>query len=84
MTLRTMALFGSQQVLAESAEDVRKAIAGTGLRGRRQNLRLVDSAADAQLIVEIKGRRSGGGLLLARSHSVLVGVKAGPKLANER
>ena len=44
--------------LADSAEDIRKAILGEGLSGEKNQIRVVSSADEAQLIVEVNGRRS--------------------------
>jgi hypothetical protein len=79
------------QGLADSAEDIRKAIAGAGMSGEKNNIRLVSSAEEAQLIVEVNGRRSSssgatGGLLAVRDDQFYISflVKAGPKLRADR
>jgi hypothetical protein len=80
-----------QEGLTDSVQDIKEALRGDGLAGKKENVRLVDSAADAQLIAEVIGRRSGsggqaGGLLALRDDKywVLLAIKAGPKLAPER
>ena len=75
-----------QNELAGSIDDTRKGITGAGLRGRRNHVVLADSAADADLIVELKCRRSarGSGGLFGRQHFVLFGIKPGPKLNADR
>jgi hypothetical protein len=80
-----------QEGLTDSVEDIRQALTGRGLAGKKENVRLVETAADAQLVVEVVGRRSGsggqaGGLLALRDDRfwVLLAVKAGPKLSPER
>ena len=69
----------------DSVEDVQHAITGEGLEKPRTNVRLVNSEAEAQLVVEIRNRRSkmGSGALLQmavnKSVYVLFSIKAGPK-----
>ena len=77
--------------LTDSAEDIRKSIAGTGLTGQKNGIRLVPTADDAQLIVEVNGRRSAssgntGGLMAIRDDTFYISflVKAGPKLPASR
>ena len=76
--------------LADSAEDIRKAILGEGLSGEKDHIRVVPSAEEAQLIVEVNGRRSSssgtGGLMSLRNDQFYVSflLKAGPKLPAER
>lgn len=77
--------------LTDSAEDIRKSIAGAGLTGQKDGIRLVPTANDAQLIIEVNGRRSAssgamGGLMAMRDDTFYISflVKAGPKLAAER
>ena len=60
-----------QAGLADSVEDIKQALAGHGLAAKKENVRLVDTAADSHLLVEVAGRRSGaggnaGGLLALR------------------
>lgn len=73
--------------LTDSVEDIRKAIAGEGLSGEKNQIRVVNTADEAQLIVEINGRRSSssgatGGLMALRDDQFYISflVKAGPKL----
>lgn len=80
-----------QEGLSDTAEDVRKSIIGDGTAGKKDYITLVSSAADAQLIVEVNGRRSGssgaqGGLLALRDDLYWISfyVKPGPKLPVER
>jgi hypothetical protein len=77
--------------LADSAEDIRKAILGEGLSGEKNHIRVVSSADEAQLIVEVNGRRSSssgatGGLMSLRDDQFYISflLKAGPKLPAER
>ena len=59
----------SLEDLAGSVEDVKRAVEGAGIRVRRKHLTLVDSAADAHFIVELRSRRSSfgtGGLVRAQ------------------
>jgi hypothetical protein len=80
-----------QEGLKDSVEDIKQALAGEGLAGKKENIRLVDTAADAHLIMDVIGRRSGsggqaGGLLALRDdrYWVLLAIKAGPKLSPAR
>lgn len=67
-----------------SAVDVKNAITGRGIRGRRKHLVLAKSAAEAQLIVEIQARRSKFGLgLFGRNYYVLFALKPGGLLRPE-
>jgi hypothetical protein len=77
--------------LADSAEDIRKAILGEGMSGEKNQIRVVPSADEAQLIVEVNGRRSSysgatGGLMALRDDQFYISflVKAAPKLEAER
>jgi hypothetical protein len=76
--------------LADSAEDIRKAILGEGMSGEKNRIQLVSSADEAQLIVEVNGRRSSssganGGLMALRNDQFYISflLKAGPKLPAE-
>ena len=80
-----------QEGLSDTAEDVRKSIIGDGMAGKKEHITLVGSAAEAQLIVEVNGRRSGssgaqGGLMALRDDLYWISffVKPGPKLPVER
>jgi len=80
-----------QEGLSDTAADIRKSIAGDGVAGKKDHIALVDSAADAQLIVEVSGRRSGSsgsqpGLMIVRDDLFWVSfvVKPGPKLPADR
>ena len=76
--------------LADSAEDIRKAISGAGMSGEKNQIRVVSSADEAQLIVEVNGRRSSssgtGGLMALRDDQFYISflVKAGPTLQAAR
>jgi hypothetical protein len=81
----------SPEQLAGTVDDVKKAITGAGLRGRRKHLVLVDSPAQAQLLVEVRARRSGSpfglgvaGGVLNRKHFVLFAIKPGATISAER
>jgi hypothetical protein len=80
-----------QEGLSDTAEDIRKSIVGDGMAGRKDHITLVTSAAEAQLIVEVSGRRSGSsgaqpGLMALRDDLFWISfvVKPGPKLPVER
>jgi hypothetical protein len=80
-----------QEGLVDSVEDIRQALTGHGLAGKKENVKLVDTAADAEFVVEVVGRRSGhggqaGGLLAIRADQywILFAIKAGPKLSAQR
>jgi hypothetical protein len=73
--------------LSDTAEDIRKSIIGDGMAGKKDHITLVTSPAEAELIVEVNGRRSGssgaqGGLLALRDDLFWISffVKPGPKL----
>lgn len=77
--------------LVDSAEDIRKAILGDGMSGEKNQIRIVSSAEEAELIVEVNGRRSSssgamGGLMALRDDQFYISflVKAGPKLQAAR
>lgn len=80
-----------QAGLSDSAEDIRKAIAGEGLAGKKDDITLVSAKDEAQLIVEVNGRRSGssgaqGAALAFRDDQYWISflLKPGPKLSAER
>jgi hypothetical protein len=80
-----------QEGLVDTAEDIRKSIVGDGVAGKKEWMRLVTSRDDAEVIVEVNGRRSGssgaqGGLMALRDDQywISVLVKPGPKLPAER
>ena len=80
-----------QEGLSDTAEDIRKSIVGEGTAGKKDHITLVTSAADAELIVEVAGRRSsyGGlnqGLMALRDDQFYINLvlKPGPKLPAER
>jgi hypothetical protein len=72
----------ASQEMAGSVEDVKRAVEGAGIRGRRKHLTLVDSATDAHLIVELRARRSAFGMpvLFGRNYTVIYAVKPGSKI----
>jgi hypothetical protein len=72
----------ASQEMAGSVEDVKLAVEGAGIRGRRKHLTLVNSAADAHLIVELRARQSAFGmpLLFGRNYAVFYAVKPGSKI----
>jgi hypothetical protein len=64
--------------LIGSVVDVKNAITGAGMRGRRKHLVLVESASEAQLVVEIRGRRSNRGPgLFGREYILVFALKEG-------
>jgi hypothetical protein len=72
-----------QANLADSAEDLKKSIIGEGMSGAKENIKLVENRADAQLIVEVDGRRSSNtaGGFRDNNYWVTVKIMPGPKLA---
>ena len=81
-----------QEKLADSVDDIKRAVAGTGV-GAKENVLIVQSRDDAQLVVEVTGRRSGKtGLALAGPTKadkddefwIVFVIKAGPKLSADR
>ena len=78
------------EAAVDSIEDIIRALGGTGLAGRRKHVQVVTSAAEAQLIVEIKDRRSaiGVGTLLNmvanKRRYVLYAIKAGPQITADQ
>jgi len=81
-----------QQNLADSVADIKRAVAGIGV-GAKENVLIVPSLNDAQLVVEVVGRRSERNSLAALPGSksdqdnefwILFNVKAGPKLPADR
>lgn len=72
-----------QSGLSDSAEDIKKSIVGEGMAGAKENVKLVQSPDEAQLIVEVVGRRSAKTLptqLRADQYFVSFVIKPGPKL----
>jgi hypothetical protein len=49
----------SPEGLSDTAEDIRRSLAGEGIPGKKENTILVQSADEADLVVEVVGRRSG-------------------------
>src|SRR5688572_2685277 len=45
--------------IADSVKDLTESIQGKGVAGRKERITLVESAADADLVVEVQARRSG-------------------------
>jgi hypothetical protein len=45
--------------IADSVQDLKESIQGKGVAGRKERIILVESAADADLLVEVQARRSG-------------------------
>jgi len=80
-----------QEGLTDSVEDIRQALTGHGIAGVKENVKLVDALADAQLVVEVTGRRSGNsgkpGLLSAvrdDQYWIKFSITPGPNLSAER
>jgi hypothetical protein len=70
-----------QSHVVDSIEDSRKGFSGAGMRSKRENVILVDSADAAQVIVELRGRRTAPGVgLFGQQFIVLAAIKPGPKL----
>jgi hypothetical protein len=72
-----------QSALADTAEDIRKSLAGDGMAGKKENVNVVSSRDEAQLIIEVVGRRSAKTLptqLRADRYYVSFLIKQGPKL----
>jgi hypothetical protein len=80
----------TQDGLTDSVEDIRQGLAGRGLASKKENITVVDAAADAQLIVEVAGRRSVAGTgfgvaaLLNKTFLMMLTIKAGPRLSAEQ
>jgi hypothetical protein len=80
-----------QSGLSDSAEDIRKSIVGDGMAGKKEHVTLVTTRDEAQVIIEVNGRRSGssgtqGGLLAGRDDLYWISflIKPGPRLAADR
>jgi hypothetical protein len=75
-----------QEKLGDSVADINRAVAGEGV-GRKENVLVVPSRNDAQLVVEVTGRRSGKSALAGLKDDefwIIFNVKAGPKLSADR
>ena len=72
--------------LSDSANDIKKSLNGDGLAGKKENVTVVPTREDAQLIVEVNGRRSAntGGGFRDNEYWVSFVIKAGPRLAADR
>ena len=73
-----------QAGLSDSADDIKKSLIGDGMAGKKENVNVVQSQDDAQLIVEVVGRRSAKTLptqLRADRYYVSFLIKQGPKLS---
>jgi hypothetical protein len=80
-----------QEGLSDTVDDLKKSLIGDGVAGKKENVRLVSSPEQAQLIVEVNGRRSAysgtkGGVFAIRDDHFYISflVKAGPQLAADR
>lgn len=80
-----------QEGLSDSVEDIKKTVAGDGLAGKKDNITIVQTMDEAQLIVEVNGRRSAnsgtqGGLVGLRDDQFWISflLKPGPKLSADR
>jgi hypothetical protein len=77
----------SPEGLSDSADDISKSLAGEGMAGKKDNVVVVQTPAEADLIVEVVGRRSAktlGTQVRADKYWVSFLIKAGPKLTAER
>lgn len=75
-----------QDKLADSVADIKKAVAGIRVR-RKEHVIIVESRGDAQLVVEVLGRRfevASDSRYGEDMFWILFSVKAGPKLSAER
>ena len=83
-----------QEKLADSVPDIKRAVAGVGV-GAKENVLIVPTLDEAQLVVEVTGRRSGKtAFSLAGTDKdnnqkddefwIAFTIKAGPKLSAER
>jgi hypothetical protein len=75
-----------QAGLADSADDLKKSLAGEGMAGAKENVTLVSTREEAQLVVEVDGRRSSNTAGGFRDNNYWVTFKLlpGPKLATDR
>ena len=80
-----------QAGLSDTVEDIKRSIIGDGMAGKKENVTIVNTRDEAQLIVEVNGRRSGSsgsqpGLLVVRDDQYWISflVKPGPKLGVDR
>ena len=73
--------------LSDSVEDIKQATAGAGLAGQKAGVTIVQTRDEAQLILEVNGRRSGkiaGFGLRDDQYWISFLVKPGAKLSNDR
>lgn len=77
--------------LSDSVEDIKRAVAGEGLAGQKSGVTIVQTRDEAQLIIEVNGRRSGksglqGGMIGLKDDQYWISflLKPGPKLSNDR
>ena len=89
--VRSLYANASPEHLTDSVEDLRRGLTGAGLRSRKENVILVETPDEAQLIVELRARRdrrsAGRGLidgLAGGDYFVLFVIKPGPKLGAEQ
>lgn len=75
-----------QEGLSDSAEDIKKSLAGEGMAGKKENVTIVTSRDEAQLIVEVNGRRSANTAGGYRDNQYWVSflIKPGPRLSADR
>ena len=76
---------GKPERLGDSVEDIKKSANGVGMAGRKENVTIVGAPAEAQLIVEVNGRRSDKTTddnELDNEYWVNVLIRRGPKLSD--
>jgi hypothetical protein len=80
-----------QAGLSDSVDDIKKSLVGEGLAGKKDNVTLVQTKDEAQLIIEVNGRRSAssgaqGAALAFRDDQYWISflVKPGAKLSADR
>jgi hypothetical protein len=78
---------GRSERLGDSAEDIKNSIQGKGTAGRKENLTVVPTLDQAELVVEVNGRRSDKTSdpdEFDNEYWVSVLLKAGPKMTAEQ
>jgi hypothetical protein len=70
----------------DSVDDIKESMIGKGLASRREHIVVVPSAADADLVVEIEGRRLTGSWEdpVSSERLIRILIKRGPKLSEKQ
>lgn len=69
--------------LEDGVQDIRESLVGKGMASNKPHVTLVDSPADAQLVVEVDGRRTSDSGIDRKFH-VRVRIRRGPKLTEQQ